>query len=49
MDFDAECSAVHDLSCPVSGSVRGSIDLLKKLSLVVAKIFGLGRGGVLNQ
>ena len=30
-------SAVHDLSCPVSGSVKGSIDLLKKFSLVVAK------------
>ena len=29
MDFGAECSAVHDLSCPVSGSVRGKIDFLK--------------------
>ena len=41
-------NALHDHSCPVSGSGKGIIDLLKDSSLSVAKTFGLrwvGRGG----
>ena len=50
--MDSVRSVVHDRSCPISGSVKGIIDLLKKYSLAVAKLFGLRRvrrGGVLNQ
>ena len=49
-------NALHDHSCPVSGSVKGIIDLLKDSSLSVAKTFGLQwvrrggeRSGALNQ
>ena len=45
-------SAVHNGSCPVSGSVKGSIDLLKKILTVCSYciwcVMGRGGGG-LNQ
>ena len=40
-------SAVHNGSCPVSGSVKGSIDLLKKVLTVCSYCIWcvMGRGG----